>query len=130
MTLVATVLATLTADGVTALDGRPTVTPPSDYVIVEDRAITTGQRRLACAPYEVAQVAIVAVSRDRARCRALSARCLALLDETHPYDDPAAGMLRRVDTGPILTDGPSAEIRHSITTTLRCAVPRGAAQAP
>ena len=113
MTLVATVLATLTADGITAHDGRPTVPPPSDYVIVEDRTITTGQRRLACA-----------------RCRALSARCLGLRDATHPYADPAPGMLRRVDTGPILTDGPSAEIRHSITTTLRCAVPRGAAQAP
>ena len=67
---------------------------------------------------------------DRQRCRELHARCLALLDESRPYTDPAAGLLQRVDTGPILTDGPDGEVRHSITTTLRCAVPRGAAQAP
>ena len=44
--------------------------------------------------------------------------------------DPAAGLLQRVDTGPILTDGPDGEVKHSITTTFRCTVPRGAAQAP
>ena len=130
MSLVATVLAALTAAGIDAHDGRPTRTPPSDYVIVEDRNIATGHRRYQTAPKETAQVAILSVSRDRQRCRELHARCLALLDETRLYADPAAGLLQRVDTGPILTDGPSAEIRHSITTTLRCAVPRGAAQAP
>lgn len=130
MSLVATVLAALRAAGIDAHDGRPTRTPPSDYVTVEDRNIATGRRRYQTAPKEAAQVAILSVSRDRQRCRELHARCLALLDESRPYADPAAGLLQRVDTGPILTDGPDCEVRHSITTTLRCTVPRGAAQAP
>ena len=130
MSLVATVLAALRAAGIDAHDGRPTRTPPSDYVIVEDRNIATGHRRYQIAPKETAQVAILTVSRDRQRCRELHARCLALLDESRPYTDPAAGLLQRVDTGPILADGPDGEVKHSITTTLRCTVPRGAAQAP
>ena len=130
MTLVATVLAALRAAGVDAHDGRPTRTPSSDYVIVEDRNIATGHRRYQTAPKEAAQVAILSVSRDRQRCRELHARCLALLDETRPYSDPAAGLLQRVDTGPILTDGPDGEVKHSITTIFRCTVPRGTAQAP
>ena len=130
MSLVATVLAALRAAGVDAHDGRPTRTPPSDYVIVEDRNIATGHRRYQTAPKEAAQVAILSVSRDRQRCRELHARCLALLDESRPYTDPAAGLLQLVDTGPILTDGPEGEVRHSITPPLRCTVPRGAAQAP
>lgn len=130
MSLVATVLAALRAAGIDAHDGRPTRTPPSDYVIVEDRNIAAGHRRYQTAPKETAQVAILTVSRDRQRCRELHARCLVLLDESRLYADPAAGLLQRVDTGPILTDGPDGEIRHSITTTFRCTVPRGAAQAP
>ena len=130
MTLVATVLAALRAAGVDAHDGRPTRTPSSDYVIVEDRNIATGHRRYQTAPKEAAQVAILSVSRDRQRCRELHARCLALLDETRPYSDPAAGLLQWVDTGPILTDGPDGEVKHSITTIFRCTVPRGTAQAP
>ena len=130
MSLVATVLAVLRAAGVDAHDGRPTRTPSSDYVIVEDRNIATGHRRYQTAPKETAQVAILTVSRDRQRCRELHARCLALLDETRLYADPAVGLLQRVDTGPILTDGPDGEVKHSITTTFRCTVPRGAAQAP
>ena len=130
MSLVATVLAALKAAGVDAHDGRPTRTPSSDYVIAEDRNIATGHRRYQTAPKEAAQVAILTVSRDRQRCRELHARCLALLDESRPYADPAAGPLQRVDTGPILTDGPDGETRHSITTIFRCTVPRGAAQAP
>ena len=130
MSLVATVLAALKAAGIDAHDGRPTRTPPSDYVIVEDRNIATGHRRYQIAPKETAQAAILTVSRDRQRCRELHARCLALLDESHPYTNPAAGLLQRVDTGPILTDGPDGEVKHSITTTFRCTVPRGAAQAP
>ena len=130
MTLVATVLAALRAAGVDAHDGRPTRTPSSDYVIVEDRNIATGHRRYQTAPKEAAQVAILSVSRDRQRCRELHARCLALLDESRPYADPAAGLLQRVDTGPILTDGPDGEVKHSITTIFRCTVPRGTAQAP
>ena len=130
MSLVATVLAALRAAGIDAHDGRPTRTPPSYYVIVEDRNIATGHRRYQTAPKETAQAAILTVSRDRLRCRELHARCLALLDESRPYADPAAGLLQRVDTGPILTDGPDGEVRHSITTIFRCAVPRGAAQAP
>ena len=130
MSLVATVLAALKAAGIDAHDGRPTRIPPSDYVIVEDRNIATGHRRYQTAPKETAQAAILTVSRDRQRCRELHARCLALLDESRPYADPAAGLLQRVDTGPILTDGPDGEVRHSITTIFRCAVPRGAAQAP
>ena len=130
MSLVATVLAVLRAAGIDAHDGRPARTPPSDYVIVEDRNIATGHRRYQTAPKEAAQVATLSVSRDRLRCRELHARCLALLDETRPYMDPAAGLLQRVDTGPILTDGPDGEVKHSITTIFRCTVPRGAAQAP
>lgn len=130
MSLVATVLAALRAAGIDAHDGRPTRTPPSDYVIVEDRNIATGHRRYQTAPKETAQAAILTVSRDRQRCRELHARCLALLDETRLYADPAAGLLQRVDTGPILTDGPDGEVKHSITTIFRCTVPRGAAQAP
>ena len=130
MSLVATVLAVLRAAGIDAHDGRPARTPPSDYVIAEDRNIATGHRRYQTAPKETAQVAILTVSRDRQRCRELHARCLALLDETRLYTDPAAGLLQRVDTGPILTDGPDGEVKHSITTTFRCTVPRGAAQAP
>ena len=130
MSLVATVLAALRAAGVDAHDGRPTRTPPSDYVIVEDRNIATGHRRYQTAPKETALAALLSVSRDRQRCRELHARCLALLDETRPYADPAAGLLQRVDTGPILTDGPDGEVKHSITTIFRCTVPRGAAQAP
>ena len=130
MSLVATVLAVLRAAGIDAHDGRPARTPPSDYVIVEDRNIATGHRRYQTAPKETAQAAILTVSRDRQRCRELHARCLALLDETRPYTDPAAGLLQRVDTGPILTDGPDGEVKHSITTIFRCTVPRGAAQAP
>ena len=130
MSLVATVLAALRAAGIDAHDGRPARTPPSDYVIVEDRNIATGHRRYQTAPKEAAQVAILSVSRDRQRCRELHARCLALLDESRPYADPAAGPLQRVDTGPILTDGPDGEVKHSITTIFRCTVPRGAAQAP
>ena len=130
MSLVATVLAALRAAGIDAHDGRPTRTPPSDYVIVEDRNIATGHRRYQTAPKEAAQVAILSVSRDRQRCRELHARCLALLDESRPYADSAAGPLQRVDTGPILTDGPDGEVRHSTTPTLRCTVPGGAAHAP
>lgn len=130
MSLVATVLAALRAAGIDAHDGRPTRTPPSDYVIVEDRNIATGHRRYQTAPKETAQAALLSVSRDRQRCRELHARCLALLDETRLYADPAAGLLQRVDTGPILTDGPDGEVKHSITTIFRCTVPRGAAQAP
>ena len=130
MSLVATVLAVLRAAGVDAHDGRPTRTPPSDYVIVEDRNIATGHRRYQIAAKETALAAILTVSRDRQRCRELHARCLALLDETRLYTNPAAGPLQRVDTGPILTDGPDGEVKHSITTIFRCAVPRGAAQAP
>ena len=130
MSLVAPVLAALRAAGIDAHDGRPTRTPPSDYVIVEDRNIATGHRRYQTAPKETAQVAILTVSRDRQRCRELHARCLALLDETRLYTDPAAGLLQRVDTGPILTDGPDGEVKHSVTTIFRCTVPRGAAQAP
>ena len=130
MSLVATVLAALRAAGIDAHDGRPTRTPPSDYVIVEDRNIATGHRRYQTAPKETALAALLSVSRDRQRCRELHARCLALLDETRPYADPAAGLLQRVDTGPILTDGPDGEVKHSITTIFRCTVPRGAAQAP
>ena len=130
MSLVATVLAALRAAGIDAHDGRPTRTPPSDYVIVEDRNIATGHRRYQTAPKETAQAAILTVSRDRLRCRELHARCLALLDETRLYTAPAAGLLQRVDTGPILTDGPDGEVKHSITTIFRCTVPRGAAQAP
>ena len=130
MSLVATVLAALRAAGIDAHDGRPTRTPSSDYVTVEDRNIATGHRRYQAAPKEAAQVSILSVSRDRQRCRELHARCLALLDESRPYADPAAGPLQRVDTGPILTDGPDGEVKHSITTIFRCTVPRGAAQAP
>lgn len=130
MSLVATVLAALRAAGIDAHDGRPTRTPPSDYVIVEDRNIATGHRRYQIAPKETALAALLSVSRDRQRCRELHARCLAMLDETRPYADPAAGLLQRVDTGPILTDGPDGEVKHSITTIFRCTVPRGAAQAP
>ena len=80
MSLVATVLAALRTAGIDAHDGRPTRTPPSDYVIVEDRNTPTGHRRYQTAPKEAAQVALLSASRDRQRCRELHARCLALLD--------------------------------------------------
>ena len=89
MSLVATVLAVLRAAGIDAHDGRPARTPPSDYVIVEDRNIATGHRRYQTAPKETAQAAILTASRDRLRCRELHARCLYCRGGLKPYTSRA-----------------------------------------
>lgn len=112
----------------TAVDERPERTPAADYVIVTLWAPMSGGRRVSGrASTEVVDVQVMAVSNSKEGCRRTLATALRLLDEWRPSDSTAVSPLRRISAGPLLTDGPTGDVRHSMTTTLRCSVPYGAA---
>lgn len=126
-TLTGSILARLRAS-LTAVDARPEVTPGADYVIVTPWAPQSGPRGLQRrAVTERTDVQIMAVSRTREGCRRTLATALDLLDGWRPDPGTATSPLARVSSGPLLTDGPPGDVRHSMTVTLRCTVPYGAA---
>lgn len=127
MTLIGSILARLRGE-VTAVDARPEKTPAADYVIVTLWAPMNGPRRVSGrAASEWVDVQIMAVSTSKSGCRETLAVALRLLDEWRPNTLTATSPLRRISTGPMLTDGPAGDLRHSTTITLRCSVPYGAA---
>lgn len=130
MNIVPAILARLAA--YTPHAGRPTVSPPSDYLIVEQRTPSYGPRQHAGTPSTVdAFVTITAVSRDRDRCQANLAAAALLLDDWRPDPAPHTGQLRRYDASDVITpDAPASDVRHSQTAIYRCAVPRVAAPTP
>lgn len=119
-------LAQLTAAGLRAYDGRPTVTPPGPYVVltVEGDRDPYPRRYDPKPRRDVITIQLMAVSRDRAICRETAKAADRALNHWRPTPDLSTAAWRRIDSGPMLTDGPAGDIRHSITTIYRSHVPR------
>ena len=106
-------------------DETPVKSPAGDYVIIRTRAPLDGVRRHAGAAVgDVVDITVLAVSRSKDGCRAIGHRARALLDDWRPVAHPACSPLRRIDTGPILIDGPEGDRRYSQTVVYRCTIPR------
>lgn len=118
-------LAHLTATGLRVYDGRPTVTPPGPYLVVELDYVADSPWHYDAAPEQDAiSIRVMAVSRYRAICRDTAKTADRAINNWRPTPDLSTAAWRRVDSGPMLTDGPPSDIRHSLTTIYRAHVPR------
>lgn len=115
----------LKAAGLRAFDERPTQSPSGPYVIVESEGPQDSPWRYDADPEQDAiTIRVMAVSRDTAICRDTAKAADLAINNWRPTLDPSTAAWRRIDGGPMLTDGPAGDIRHSLTTIYRAHVPR------
>lgn len=118
----ATILALL--DGVIfAVDGKPATTPPNRYAAIFDDTGNARPERYGTRSHWVRwthRVVVVARTRDGLRDAVADVRDAL----TGTRTTPAASPLVEQYAGPVLTDGPAGDIRHSQTLTYSHRTPR------
>lgn len=109
--------------GIDAHDGHPTVTPDGRYAALFDGDSNLyAHRANNRAAWIRATVVVICVARSRDGCRALVADVRDALCQWLPHPD--AEPCTESSAGPILTDGPVGDRRHSITLTYTTTMPR------
>lgn len=123
MTTTPHILALLTAHGLDAHDGPPHTTPAGPYVAVFD---DTGNGRRTHYDAQTDRVKwthrVMAVARTRDGLRWAIGQVRGALTDHRPT--PEASMLTEQTAGPVLTDGPDGDRRHSMTLTYTHTTPR------
>lgn len=124
MTNTPTLVALLSAH-ITAYDGPPTTTPTNPYVVVFD---DPGNGRRTHYDAQTDRIKwthrVMAVARTRDGVRWAAQQVRDALTDHRPT--PSASMLTEPEgsAGPVLTDGPDGDRRHSMTLTYTHTTPR------